>query len=280
MFGTELVKQFIMLLMFILFSLTASADVRFEAFAWRADNTFEVRASASQPHTFKGLLNDAQRIEVVSGPVTMTAKSFSGAFVILTFVEAEKELGNVIVLERQNGSFFAIQNVAIKGRSSTLAGDVEGAVTGLGRLNNWDSSLSIRSMLAFFDANPDKKLSDFYDAVELGHIKTVARPNVKGSSPPRRLAAPKAEPEFEQRVAPSPPPRRERREPMPSAAPPPPRREPLPYEPRNSPSWGTPKVTRESDYPGQRIRQGPPPSTWSREPSRRKPKTLFDLLFP
>lgn len=257
-----------MTIIFFLFSLTASADVRFEGFAWRADNSFEVRVQTPQPLVFRGTLVDAQRTELTSGPVSLTARSFQGVFVVLTFVESGSDNGQVIVLERQNSLFVPIQNTVITGRASTLANDVEGAVEGLKKVNNWDSAQSLRAMLAFFDANPAKKVADFYDAVELGHIKTVARPNAKGTAPPK-LATPKRTPqrtsEWSTDVVPI--------EPRTEA--------PAPKRSRRSDgSW--PDINErggerrmERDYPGQRINPGYYPP----RQERRRPRTLFDLLF-
>lgn len=261
-----------MLTSLILFSLAASADVRFEGFAWRADNTFEMHISSPIEHTFKGALLDAyqagaKRIEMVQAPVKITIKAVGNSFVVVTLIEDGQEFGQVIILERQNGRYVEIQTAPISGRVVTLVADLDGSLEGLKKTNNWDSALSLRAMVGYFESNSGKRLHDFYDAVELGHIKTVARPvetAARSAARSRNFRVPDSDHRDDYVYLKQ----KEREERRRQAAEESQRRlrEPKPYEPRHRPPG--------SDYPGQNIRSrsfdGPP---------RRRGKTPFELMF-
>lgn len=257
-----------MLLISLLLTLSASADVRFEAFALKADNSFEVQYSAPTPQVARGVINNAMRIKVEGAEVTTTVQPFGSAFILLTFIKSGEDLGQVILLEQvERGRFARLHHQAILGNATTLLKDLDGIFADLRRLNSWDPSLVIRAMVSFFDAQPGRRIKDFYDAVELGHLRTVAKPDPRGSLPTRqtrRRAETIAPRERENETTESLPKRRSKKE-----------REPQPWEPRRHPSQGQrpaemrPRGRVPQDYfPGQQI-----------QTRRTKPKTLLDLIL-
>jgi len=259
-----------MLTSLLFFAASAAADVQFTHFTWKADNAIEVGFSRNGKATaVRGVLKDGETVEMPGEPVAVTAISFSSSFVALAFVEAGVETGVVVILERQNSQYVPL-TASIKGRASTLVADLQGAVAGLNKMNRWDHSLALRSMVSYFAENSAKNLGDFYDAVELGHIKMVSRPEPKGAPGKTAKRAPPPAKSWTAEVVPEPPVaetgwepkvKRERR------------RESLP-EGFIPPRDAAPKRGNFQPYPGQNI-----PARAQSDPPRRRPRTMFDLLF-
>ncbi len=278
-----------MLFTILLLNLTASADVRFEAFSLKADNSFEVQFLAPTPQVARGVLDNAQRIEITGAQVNTTVQAHTRSFVILTFVELGKDLGDVVILEElERLKFGRIHHQRIQGAVATLHQDLDGAFRDLKKRNGWDATLTIRAMVSFFEEKPGRKIKDFYDAVELGHMRTVARPDTRGKLPSRKAPSknwesqPSREREAPQeRVRPREPEVAREREVVPPAEKRPPKRtrevrprEPQPWEPRR-----LPPPSASSQYPGQRIKPRVFGYSGAERPPRR-PKTLLELLFP
>lgn len=165
----------------VLFSAVAMADVHFESFLWKADNGTEIRfVHNGASKLVKGELPDKATVEVSGEAVTISQISFSNSFVGLAFVESGREMGEVVILERQNARYVPITGM-IKGRASSLVNDLKGSVEGLNKVNRWDASLALRALASYFDSEPRKTLTDFYDDVERHQIRTLAKPRTKNS---------------------------------------------------------------------------------------------------
>lgn len=262
-----------MLFTFLFFSLTASADVRFEAFALKADNSFEVQFAAPTPQVARGVLDNAQRIEIPGAQVTTTVQAQTKSFVIVTLTEQGQNLSEVVILEQlERLKFGRIHHQRIQGASATVHQELDGVFRDLKKQNGWDPTLTIRAMVSYFDEKPGRKIKDFYDAVELGHIRTVARPDTRGKLPPRKAPSKSwgEAPEREPKTTPKRP------------------REPQPWEPRRlppsaanrTPEWAPWQPPAKNQYPGQRLKPRRPEYSEAPPPRPRQPKTLFDLLFP
>lgn len=259
----------ILILTAVTASAPALATVQFQNFMWKADSTIEVQILHNNaPKILKGDLRDGQSRALTVDGVSVTVNSLSNSFVTIAFTEGGQDSGGLIVLERQN-SIYVPLTAMIPGRASTLVADLDGALGGLKKINRWDHSIALRSMASYFSAYPDKTLNDFYDAVELGHVKMIARPlpRTEPSKSARRAPAAVAMAPTETEVRPEP----KRRQPKieqpwrttEEPTPPRERRVPLPYEPRYSPNT--------TMYPGQNMR----PREYTPPPRR---KTIFDLF--
>ncbi len=260
-------------------AIPALADVQFQNFSWKADNGVELQVLHNRAaKILKGELKDGETRELAREGLNVTVISHSNSFLTLAFIEAGVEAGGLIVLERQNSQYVPLTPM-IPGRATTLVADIQGALAALKKINQWDHSLALRSMVSYFAANSGKNLNDFYDAVELGHVKLIAKPvpRVEAAQQPRRVRNPAPQPappseQWQTEVRPEP--KRQPRVEEPWAAtverrkietPPEQKRVPLPYEPRYS--------GYNPNYPGQNMRRDGPP------PNRRRPRTMFDLLY-
>ena len=179
-------------LLVILFNLTAPvtalAAVQFHNFAWKADNSVVVLVAHNEmDKALSGRLKDGESRELAIDGLSVNVHSHSNSFVSLAFVEAGNSIGTVVVLERQNSQFVPLTGM-ISGRASTLVSDLSGSLDGMKKMNRWDHSIAFRALASYFVAHPEKSLNDFYDSVELGHVKMIAKPVPRVDAPQKKEA--------------------------------------------------------------------------------------------
>lgn len=158
----------------------ASAEVGFLGFKWKADSRFLVGIQqGDQQLGIKGTVRDGDATQVKESGLTIDILTYIEGFLAVVVVEDGSEKGQVFILERQNGQYVNITASPIVGASSTLAADVATVLKALRQTNQWDASLSFRAMNGYFQVSPSKSMTDFLDAVEVGHIKSIPKPIAK-----------------------------------------------------------------------------------------------------
>jgi hypothetical protein len=250
---------------FLLVSAKATAQASFH---WKADGSVEIGLASVAA---KGSLRDGSVGEYTAGTVTIWAIPFSNAFVALAWADSAKDYGYVVILERQNSRYHQITR-EIRGRSGTLVTDVQGAVQALQKTSRWDHSLALRKMASYFAENPKATITDFYDAVELGKIQGLAKPDPKGSKPkqqtrPRKGEAPRENPyDFAKQITIAPPPVQKAVQPAQVKRPQAPAAQP--GQPPVPPPPPAPVRQQAQPAPAAQPPAPPPPATAARQESQ------------
>lgn len=236
------------------------ADVRFQRFNWRADNTVDLQLQiGASVQSFKVQLHDGETTSADVNGSKVTIISFTNTFVALVINEAGQQKTQTILLERWNSSY-----VPLTGTLIGTEAELRGAIDGLREQNKWDHALAIRSLVSYISVNPGRDLATFHQAVLDKQVVGVAKPlGVKTDRPTtRRRSVPEVEDSEREQLEARRAARREQRareeaergaepqrpmrDPVREARPP---REPLPYEPRFKAD--TPPTSGQ--FPGQSI---------------------------
>lgn len=169
-------------------AVNAHAEVQFHSFRWQASGRFFLTAKLPQGEVdIKGDLRDGQqaRVEAEEG-ITAELAAYTEGFVAVVLTELGSDHSDVSILERQNGRYVKIHTETITANAGSALNDLAGSLTALKQTNGWDASLSFRALVGYFSANQGKTVKDFYDAVEVGHIKAIPKPAERGQLPTRR----------------------------------------------------------------------------------------------
>lgn len=170
---------------------SAFAAVTFSGFSWQADSRFELVVNRNtQAILFKGSLRDSGRAQVQQGELTAIVHSFPEGFISIAVTSDSEDMGSVFILARENARYLPMTTGAILARKSSVASDLDGILSGLKKVNKWDTSLSFRSLANYFNSNPKRQLTDFYDQVELGNVKLVAKPEPRSHPESRKASLP------------------------------------------------------------------------------------------
>lgn len=160
-----------------LVSAKAAAQVQF---LWKADSSVEVGIGQT---VVKGHVREGTTQELTAGNVTVTVIPFSNAFIAVAWVDSGRDQGSFVILERQNSQYIQLTR-EIRGQAGSLVNDLKSVVQALEKSNRWDHSLALRALAAHFAAQPNDTLREFLEAVELGKLKPLSKPDPKAT--PRR----------------------------------------------------------------------------------------------
>lgn len=169
------------------FTSSVFADVAFQKFRWRGDSRYELILSSNlvspgQPIELRGDLRDGDRAHK-DDQINVDLIAYREGFVIVFAVEPGQEWGQIFILERQNNIFNNITSTPIYARAATMVADFDAMMGALKSQNGWDPSLSLRAMNSWFSFAPQKRLTDFLDEVEVGRVRTVAKPPAEPQDP-------------------------------------------------------------------------------------------------
>jgi hypothetical protein len=116
--------------------------------------------------------------------VTATLKSYrpKDSFTSIIVQVEGQDLASVFLLET-SAHVVALNNAAITDRKALVASDLDGILAKLAepKGKHWDVRTSFQSMAAYYNANPDKQLVQFFDNIELGNVQ-LAKPSL-GAGP-------------------------------------------------------------------------------------------------
>lgn len=192
-----MVRGYGFLVALLCFGSFSFASTVVQSFSWRADSRFELNlVQDNATKTLKGELRDGGSVEVKSAGLTVNLKSYVEGFVTVVASADVEDVSSVSVLERQNANYIVLNKQPILAKKSTVNQELSGSVDRLKVLNNWDASQSMRALISYFTSNPSKQISSFFDQVELGNIKLVAKPQPRAASapPPPTDRAPEPQP--------------------------------------------------------------------------------------
>ena len=175
----------VLLIVISVFSVTASAfEGQVTRFELNADRSIEVELSISSGGSvaIQGELGVEDRAILASeGGVMVWVKAYGTSQATVTVAEPGAEWAGIAVMRAQNAEFLPLDKKLIRGRSVSAGDEVDGVVAALRKANGWDDSTALDALVGYFQVNPQSTLSEFFDAVEVGHVKTV--PKVKVPEP-------------------------------------------------------------------------------------------------
>lgn len=168
-----------LLVMLSLVSFSVSAfDGQVTRFKWNADRSIEVglKFSGGGSLAIRGEMREGDRsIMASSGGVMIWVKAYGNSQATVTVAEPGAEWAGITLMRAQNAEFLPVNKKLIRGRAVSAGDEVDGVVAALRKANGWDESTALDALVGYFQVNPKATLGEFFDAVEVGHVKTVPR---------------------------------------------------------------------------------------------------------